>query len=145
MKVLDLRQDKTIEACIKFYYKTYEISLTNYNGANNTTVFRDAESAAVLFLAEGTGAEEVAAAMAWIDMETSKPKNFKVGAKYNWSVKEAPHHQGRRHEPLVCVYVGQHQGLFEDQISEAGVFENAAGLHIIATRHLRSGDIVEVK
>lgn len=80
-----------------------------------------------------------------------RPKNFIIGRSYQWKPRpthqynhQAPHHQGKRHGPLVCVYVGQHQGLFEDQISEAGAFKNAAGLHIIATGHLISGDFIEV-
>lgn len=69
---------------------------------------------------------------------------FEVGQSYQWIPGAAMHNQGQRYGLLKCIHVGVSQGLFTSVIEAVGAFENAAGLHIIATAHLKSGQFVKV-
>lgn len=69
---------------------------------------------------------------------------FVVGESYNWKPGLAWQNQGKRHGPMKCVHVGVYQGLFTSVTEEVGAFENASGLHIVATQHLKSGDFIKV-
>lgn len=69
---------------------------------------------------------------------------FVVGESYNWKSGLAWPRQGKRHGPMKCVHVGVFQGLFTSVTEEVGAFENAQGLHIIATAHLKAGDFIKV-
>lgn len=87
---------------------------------------------------------EMQEALNAIEQFKRRSQEYEVGGIYQWTPGKAWHNQGLRHGVLKCVYVGHHQGLFEDNLSEVGTFENRNGLHIIALGHLKSGDFKRV-
>lgn len=74
-----------------------------------------------------------------------RPRDFEIGKKYQWVPGKAWPSQGLRHGPLTCIHVGAYQGGFtSERGDDAGLLENRSGLHIVATGHLRSGDIIKL-